>query len=199
MAADNKTLGKFLLDGIPPSPRGMPQIEVTFDIDVNGILNVKAKDKATGKEQAVKIEASSGLTKDDIEKMKKDAEAHVEDDKKKRELVELRNVADTLVYSAEKSLRDLPAGQAGAGDKVSADIKKNVEDKITALKAVKDSQDAAAIKTATDELSKVLQTIGEAMYKQQPQGEQPGTGNNPEGENKKPEDKIKDADFEEKK
>lgn len=193
MATDNKTLGKFILDGIPPSPRGLPQIEVTFDIDVNGILSVKAKDKATGKEQVVRIEASSGLSKDDIARMTKDAEAHTEEDKKKRELVEIRNTADTLVYSAEKSVRD-------AGDKVSAEIKKNVEDKITALKAVKDGQDTEAIKKASDELSKVLQTIGEAMYKQaapeQGAPQQPGT----EGNQTKPEDgPVKDADFEEKK
>jgi molecular chaperone DnaK len=194
MATDNKTLGKFILDGIPPSPRGLPQIEVTFDIDVNGILSVKAKDKATGKEQVVRIEASSGLSKDDIAKMTKDAEAHVEEDKKKRELVEVRNTADTLVYSAEKSVRD-------AGDKVSAEIKKNVEDKITALKAVKEGQDVTTIKTASDELSKVLQTIGEAMYKSQPQPEagQPGPDAGTEGQTKPEDGPVKDADFEEKK
>jgi len=194
MATDNKTLGKFILDGLPPSPRGLPQIEVTFDIDVNGILSVKAKDKATGKEQVVRIEASSGLTKDDIAKMTKDAEAHVEEDKKKREFVEIRNTADTLVYSAEKSVRD-------AGDKVSAEIKKNVEDKITALKAIKDGQDAEAIKKASDELSKELQTIGEAMYKAQPQPEagQPGAEAGTEGQTKPEDGPVKDADFEEKK
>jgi molecular chaperone DnaK len=194
MATDNKTLGKFILDGIPPSPRGLPQIEVTFDIDVNGILSVKAKDKATGKEQVVRIEASSGLSKDDIAKMTKDAEAHVEEDKKKRELVEIRNTADTLVYSAEKSVRD-------AGDKVSAEIKKNVEDKITALKAVKDGQDAEAVKKASDELSKELQTIGEAMYKAQPasDNEQKTSDQPQEGQTKPEEGPVKDADFEEKK
>ncbi|OHA48988.1 MAG: molecular chaperone DnaK, partial [Candidatus Terrybacteria bacterium RIFCSPHIGHO2_02_41_19] len=122
MSADNKTLGRFILDGIPPSPRGMPQVEVTFDIDVNGILNVKAKDKTTNKEQSVRIEASSGLSKDDIEKMKKDAEAHAEDDKKKRESAEVKNNANGLIYTAEKSLSD-------AGDKVSAEVKKPVQDK----------------------------------------------------------------------
>lgn len=194
MAADNKTLGRFILDGIPPSPRGMPQVEVTFDIDVNGILNVKAKDKATGKEQVVRIEASSGLSKDDIAKMTKDAEAHSEDDKKKRELVEIKNAAEALVYTAEKSLRD-------AGDKVAADIKKNVEDKITALKAVKDGQDTAAIKTASEELSRALQAIGEAMYKQQPSADssQPSDKTNETGQDKPDDGPVKDADFEEKK
>ena len=119
MAADNKTLGRFILDGIPPSPRGIPQVEVTFDIDANGILTVKAKDKATGKEQSIRIEASTGLSKDEIEKMKKDAEMHAEEDKKKKELIEARNLADTLVYTTEKALRD-------AGDKITADEKKPV-------------------------------------------------------------------------
>ncbi len=159
MAADNKTLGRFILDGIPPSPRGMPQIEVTFDIDVNGILNVKAKDKATSKEQSIRIEASSGLSKDDIEKMKKDAELHAEEDKKKKELVDTRNATDTLVYTAEKAVRD-------AGDKVNDDIKKKVGEKIEALKKVKDTEDISAIKNASDDLSKTLQSIGEALYKQ---------------------------------
>lgn len=191
MAADNKTLGRFILDGIPPSPRGMPQIEVTFDIDVNGILNVKAKDKASGKEQAVRIEASSGLSKDDIAKMTKDAEAHMEEDKKKRELVEIRNAADTLIYTAEKALRD-------GGDKVVADIKKNVEDKIAALKAVKDGSDTMAIKNASDELSKVLSSIGEAMNKQQPQGGEQQAPNPDQGNQNPGGGPIKDADFEEK-
>ena len=147
MSADNKTLGRFILDGIPPSPRGMPQVEVTFDIDVNGILNVKAKDKATNKEQSVRIEASSGLSKDDIEKMKKDAEAHAEDDKKKRESAEVKNNASALIYTAEKSLSD-------AGDKVSAEVKKDVQDKIEELKKIKDGSDTEAVKKTTEELSK---------------------------------------------
>ncbi|MCK6462893.1 MAG: molecular chaperone DnaK [Candidatus Pacebacteria bacterium] len=185
MAADNKTLGRFILDGIPPAPRGMPQVEVTFDIDVNGILNVKAKDKATGKEQVIRIEASSGLSKDDIERMKKDAEAHAEEDRKKREIAEARNNANALVYSAEKALSD-------AGDKVSADIKKAVQEKIDELKKVKDGSDVEAIKKASDELSKKTQAIGEAMYKQTGQsGNQNGGESNSGG--------AKDADFEEKK
>lgn len=181
MAGDNKTLGRFILDGIPPSPRGMPQIEVTFDIDVNGILNVKAKDKATSKEQSIRIEASSGLSKDDIEKMKKDAEAHVDDDRKKKEAAEARNSADTLIYTAEKSLRE-------TGDKVPTDTKKDIEEKIEALKKVKDGNDVSAIKTVSEELSKSLQHIGEILYKQQPQQDKE---NKDEGE-------TRDAEYEEK-
>jgi molecular chaperone DnaK len=157
MAVDNKTLGKFMLDGIPPSPRGVPQIEVAFDIDANGILSVKAKDKATGKEQSIRIEASTGLSKEEVEKMAKDAEAHAEEDKKKREAVEARNLADTLVYTTEKALRD-------AGEKISADKKKPVEEKIEALKKVKDGDDTAAIKKATEELSQEAQKIGQELY-----------------------------------
>jgi molecular chaperone DnaK len=160
MASGNKSLGRFILDGIPPAPRGVPQVEVTFDIDANGILSVKAKDKATGKEQSIRIEASSGLSKEDIEKMKQDAEAHAEEDKKKKETVEVRNTADTLVYATEKSLRDL-------GDKAPADIKKVVEEKVEAVKKVKDGDDVQAIKTATEELSHEAQKIGEILYKQQ--------------------------------
>ena len=190
MSADNKTLGRFILDGIPPSPRGLPQVEVTFDIDVNGILNVKAKDKTTNKEQSVRIEASSGLSKDDIEKMKKDAEAHAEDDKKKRESAEVKNNANGLIYTAEKSLSD-------AGDKVSAEVKKPVQDKIEELKKVKDGSDTETIKKTTEELSKTLQTIGEAMRKS-------AQGGNPSGQTEQPkneggEGKTREADFEEKK
>jgi molecular chaperone DnaK len=177
MAQYNKTLGRFMLDGIPPSPRGMPQIEVTFDIDANGILNVKAKDKATAKEQKIRIEASSGLSKEEIEKMKQDAQIHAEEDSKRREIVEAKNMADTLVYTSEKALRD-------AGDKIPADIKKSIEEKIETLKKVKEGDDAAAIKTASEDLSREIQKIGEAMYKQQP----------PEPP---PEDNIKDADYKE--
>ena len=157
MAADNKTLGRFMLDGIPPSPRDIPQIEVTFDIDANGILSVKAKDKATGKEQSIRIEASTGLSKEEVEKMAKDAEAHAEEDKKKKEMVEARNMADTLTYTTEKALRD-------AGEKISADKKKPVEEKIEALKKIKDSDDVAAIKKATEELSQEAQKIGQELY-----------------------------------
>lgn len=175
MAQDNKTLGRFMLDGIPPAPRGMPQIEVVFDIDANGILNVKAKDKATGKEQKIRIEASSGLSKEEIEKMKQDAQLHAEEDRKRRENIEIKNMADNLIYASEKSLRD-------AGDKVPLDIKKSIEEKIETLKKVKESFDISAIKTASDDLSREIQKIGEAMYKQPPSENSP-----------------KDADYEEKK
>ena len=157
MAADNKTLGRFILDGIPPAPRGVPQVEVTFDIDANGILSVTAKDKATGKSQSIRIEASTGLSKEEVEKMAKDAEVHAEEDKKKKELVEARNLADTLAYTTEKALRE-------AGEKISADKKKPVEEKIEALKKVKDSDDVAAIKKATEELSQEAQKIGQELY-----------------------------------
>ena len=158
LASGNKTLGKFLLDGIPPAPRGIPQIEVEFDIDANGILNVTAKDKATGKSQSIKIEASSGLSKDEIEKMKKDAEMHAEEDKKKKELVEARNLADTLIYTTQKAMRD-------AGDKITADEKKPVEDAIAELDKVKNGEDLDAIKAKTEALSQAAQKIGEKLYK----------------------------------
>jgi len=189
MANDNKTLGRFILDGIPPAPRGTPQIEVIFDIDVNGILNVKAKDKATNREQSIRIEASSGLSKDDIEKMKKDAEIHIEEDKKRRELAEARNNADTLIYTAEKSLRD-------AGDKVASDVKKNIEDKISVLKKTKENDDISAIKAASDDLSKSLSAIGEAMYKQQGQENKESELGADHDKNK--EQGTRDAEFEEK-
>jgi len=196
MSADNKTLGRFILDGIPPSPRGLPQVEVTFDIDVNGILNVKAKDKTTNKEQSVRIEASSGLSKDDIEKMKKDAEAHAEDDKKKRESAEVKNNANGLIYTAEKSLSD-------AGDKISAEVKKPVQDKIDELKKVKDGSDTEIIKKTTEELSKTLQSIGEAMRKSAQGGNPSGQTEQPasqgEPKNEGGEGKTREADFEEKK
>ena len=160
MAADNKTLGRFILDGIPPAPRGIPQVEVTFDIDANGILHVKAVDKASGKEQSIRIEGSSGLTKEEIERMKKDAETHAEEDKKKKERVELRNAADTLVFTTEKAMKD-------AGDKITDDEKKPVQEKVDALKEVLKNQDADgdAIKKATEELSTEAQKIGEKLYK----------------------------------
>ncbi|MDO8555307.1 MAG: molecular chaperone DnaK [bacterium] len=180
MSADNRTLGRFILDGIPPSPRGLPQIEVTFDIDVNGILSVKAKDKATNKEQSIRIEASSDLKKEDIERMKQEAQAHAEEDRKKKELAETRNLADGLIYTAEKSIRDV-------GDKVSEDIKKSVQEKIDALKKTKDSDNIQDIKSKTQELSQELQKIGSSMY--QSQGGQDQT--------KKPEDNIKDAEYKE--
>ncbi len=158
LATDNRTLGRFILDGIPPSPRGMPQVEVTFDIDANGILNVKAKDKSSGKEQSIKIEGSSGLSKEEIEKMKKDAEAHAADDQKKKDLAEAKNLAEQLIYTSEKSLKE-------AEGKVTEDIKKGVEEKVVELKNLKDKDDLSAIKTATENLSKEIQKIGEHMQK----------------------------------
>jgi len=174
MSADSKTLGRFMLDGIPPAPRGVPQVEVSFDVDANGILNVKAQDKATGKEQKITITASSGLSDEEVDKMKEDAKKHAAEDKKKREAVEVKNNADTIVYTAEKTLKE------GEG-KVDKKVKKTVEEKIEALKKVKDKEDIEAIKKATEELSQELQKIGEAMYKQQSQqagqdkpGQKPG-------------------------
>lgn len=157
LASGNKTLGKFLLDGIPPAPRGVPQIEVEFDIDANGILNVTAKDKATGKSQSIKIEASSGLSKEEIEKMKKDAEMHADEDKQKKELIEARNMADTLVYTTEKAMRD-------AGDKVTEEETKPVKEAIEELNKVKNGEDLNEIKAKTETLSQAAQKIGEKLY-----------------------------------
>ncbi|HPN81076.1 MAG TPA: Hsp70 family protein, partial [bacterium] len=157
MAGDNKTLGKFILDGIPPAPRGIPQIEVTFDIDANGILNVKAKDKATGKEQHITITASSGLSKEEIEKMKTDAAAHAEEDKKKRELIDLKNQAENLIFTSEKTLRD-------AGDKVEAETRKTVMDRVEDLKKAKDGEDKDLLQKNYDALSQEIQKVGSAMY-----------------------------------
>ena len=167
MAADNKTLARFILDGIPPAPRGIPQIEVSFDIDANGILTVSAKDKATGKSQKVRIEASTALSKEEIEKLKQEAQAHAEEDTKKKELVEAKNQAEQLIYVAEKSLRD-------AGDKVPSDIKEAVNQKIEALKKMKEGNDANEIKSAISNLSLELQRIGQSMYnKKEPPKEEP--------------------------
>ncbi|OHB16654.1 MAG: molecular chaperone DnaK [Candidatus Zambryskibacteria bacterium RIFOXYD1_FULL_39_35] len=158
LATDNRTLGRFILDGIPPSPRGVPQVEVTFDIDANGILNVKAKDKSSGKEQSIKIEGSSGLSKEEIERMQKDAEAHAADDLKKKETIEAKNLAEQLIYTTEKALKE-------AEGKITDEIKKGVEEKVSELKTVKDQDDLGAIKTATENLSKEIQKIGEYMSK----------------------------------
>ncbi len=160
MAADNKSLGRFILDGIPTAPRGVPQVEVTFDIDANGILNVSAKDKATNKEQKITITSSTGLSKEEIERMKTEAEAHAAEDKKKREQIETKNLADTMIYTTEKMLKE-------AGDKASAEDKKVVEEKLEALKKVKDGEDIEAIKKASDELATAAQKVGAAMYQAQ--------------------------------
>ncbi|HQK63560.1 MAG TPA: molecular chaperone DnaK [Candidatus Staskawiczbacteria bacterium] len=162
MAQDNKTLGRFILDGIPPAPRGVPQVEVAFDIDANGILSVSAKDKATGKSQSIKIEGSSGISKDEVERMKKDAEMHAADDKKKQEVIEVKNIADTLIYTCEKTIKD-------AGDKVKPEDKKEIEDKISALKESQKSDNIEDIKAKTQELSAAIQKVGAKLYKQEPQ------------------------------
>jgi molecular chaperone DnaK len=170
MAADNKLLGTFHLDGIPPSPRGVPQVEITLDIDVNGILNVKAKEKTTGKEQSIRIEASSGLSKEEIEKMKKDAEVNAEADAKKKDLVDVKNHADATIHTAEKAIKD-------NGDKISAETKKAVEDAIAKLNEVKAGENIESIKQELDNLSTTMQKIGEEMQKNAGQG---GTEAQPE-------------------
>src|SRR3989344_846173 len=176
MAADNKSLGRFNLDGIPPAPRGVPQVEVSFDIDANGILSVKAKDKTTNKEQSIRIEASSGLSEAEVEKMRKEAETNADSDKLKKELVEAQNAADQLTYAAEKSLKE-------HGDKLGDDVKKNIQEKIDALKVVRASSDAAALKSASDALSQAMSTIHEAISKAN--AEAPKKSENPEDESKK--------------
>ncbi|MEA3441019.1 MAG: molecular chaperone DnaK [Chloroflexota bacterium] len=159
MASDNKSLGKFILDGIPPAPRGVPQIEVTFDIDANGIIEVTASDKATGRSQHITITASSGLSVNEVEGMRKDAEKFAEEDLKRKELIEARNMADNAVYTAEKSLRDL-------GDKISDDLKSQVESNVVQVREVMESEDKDSIRSATDELNQVVQQIGAAAYQQ---------------------------------
>jgi molecular chaperone DnaK len=192
LARDNKSLGRFILDGIPPAPRGIPQVEVTFDIDANGILHVKAKEKSSGKEQSIKIQGSSGLSKEDIERMKKDAEMHAGEDEKKKEEVEARNIAEQMIYTAEKAVKD-------AGDKVPADVKTEVEAKVAELKKAKHlpaqagGTDVEAIKKASEALSTSMQKIGEAMAKAQQatEGEKKDEGGK--------DDNVKDAEFTEKK
>jgi molecular chaperone DnaK len=173
MAADNRTLGRFMLDGILPAPRGMPQIEVTFDIDANGILNVSARDKGTGKEQKITITASSGLSKDEVEKMRREAEKHAAEDATRKEEVEVRNSADSLIYTAEKTLRDY-------GDKIPADVKQEVDAKIASVKSALQGQDVTAIRNAMQELSQAMQQVG-ASAGQQPEQPPPG-GEEPGGE-----------------
>ncbi len=185
MAADNKSLGRFILDGIPPAPRGVPQVEVTFDIDANGILNVKAKDKASGKEQSIKITGSTGLSKDEVEKMTKEAELHAKEDAEKKEKIEVRNQADSLIFTSEKALRE-------DKDKISAELKKEVEEKVKALKDILDSGSKDDIQSKTQDLSDSVQKIGQSMYgsagsQQGPQGNGP-TGASASGDGK-PEEK----------
>jgi molecular chaperone DnaK len=159
MAGDNKSLGRFILDGIPPAPRGMPQIEVSFDVDTNGILNVTAKDKASGKEQSIRIEASSGLSEEDIKKMKDEAETHAEEDLKKKELVDQKNTAEMMIFTAEKSLKEY-------GDKVGEDIKKDITEKIEDVKKAKEGNDVTAIKMKLEEMTTTLSRIGETIAKE---------------------------------
>ncbi len=191
MARDNKTLGNFELSGIPPAPRGVPQIEVTFDIDANGIVHVSAKDLGTGKEQSIRITASSGLSKEEIDKMVRDAEAHAEEDKRKREAIEARNHADSMIYSTEKSLREF-------GDKIDAVEKGTIENKIADLKKVMEGEDAEAIKKATDELAQSAHKLAEAMYaKTQAGGDEAATGAEQSTQSAGKDEKVVDADFEE--
>ena len=195
MAGDNKLLGMFELLGIPPAPRGIPQIEVTFDIDANGIVHVSAKDKATSKEQSIRITASSGLSEEEIKKMVKDAEAHSDEDKKKKQLAEVRNEADNMVYSVEKSLREF-------GDKVSEDEKSNIQAAIDSTKKAMESDNPDAIKNAIQELSTVSHKLAEEMYKKasaqtgETGGGGPGAAGTGEKE-EKPREDVVDADFEE--
>ena len=180
MALDNKSLGKFILDGIPPAPRGIPQVEVTFDIDANGILKVTAADKASGRSQHITITASSGLAKDEVERMRKEAEAHAADDKKHRDLIEAKNTADNSIYGAEKVLSDL-------GDKVPAEIKAEVQAAVAEVKKLKDGEDEPAIRKAVDALSQVVQKVGAAAYQAKP-------ADGPEPEQKPADDNVVDGE-----
>ncbi len=190
MAADNKTLGKFILDGIPPAPRGVPQIEVTFDIDANGILNVTAQDKATGREQKITITASSGLNESEIERMVKEAEKHASEDARRREQVELRNRADSMIFTAEKALRDY-------GAQVPEDTKKDIEGKIEAVRKALEGSDTDAIKSASDELGMAIQQIGSSMYEAQPgmDGQQPGGDGSGPGYGEPNDEDVIEGDF----
>ncbi len=192
MAVDNKTLGRFNLDGIPPSPRGVPQVEVTFDIDANGILNVSAKDKASGKEQKITITASTTLSKEEVERMQKEAEMYATEDKKKRELIDLKNNADSVVYQTEKTLKEY-------ADKVPADVKTEIEGKVEALKKVKDGDDAVALRSALDAVNEVVSKIGSAMYQSAPAQGSGATGTEESTDEQSKDEKGPiDADFEKK-
>ena len=198
MAADNKSLGRFILDGIPPAPRGVPQVEVSFDLDANGILNVKARDKATGKEQKITITASSGLSKEEVEKMKKEAEIHAEEDKKKKEQVESKNHAEAVIFQTEKLLKE-------SGDKMKAEDKQELEDKLASLRKVKDTGTPEELTKEMEALSQVAQKIGAAMYAAQGQpgagmeGQQAGEEPKSEDKEDKKDDKPVEGEFEEKK
>ena len=168
MATDNRTLGRFMLDGILPAPRGLPQIEVTFDIDANGILNVKAHDKGTGREQKITITASSGLSKEEVGQMQREAETHAAEDAKHREEIETRNAADTLAYTAEKTLREHK-------EKIPSDLNQEVESKVAAVRSALQGTDIESIRQAMQELNDVMQKVGTTVYQQQPPPPPPGT------------------------
>jgi molecular chaperone DnaK len=193
MANDNKLLGQFDLVGIPPAPRGMPQIEVTFDIDANGIVHVSAKDLATQKEQSIKITASSGLSKEEVEKLVRDAQAHTEEDKKRRKLAEAKNQADNLVYQTEKNIAEY-------GDKVSAEEKATIQDAVAALKKALEGSDTEAIESATQKLMTASHKLAEEMYKKasaSPGTSSAGTGDGAGAGSPKTDEKVVDAEFEE--
>ncbi|MFH1509845.1 MAG: molecular chaperone DnaK [Candidatus Nealsonbacteria bacterium] len=192
MSQDNKSLGRFMLDGIPPSPRGVPQIEVAFDIDANGILEVTAKDKASGKTQSIRIEGSTGISKEEVERMKKEAEIHATEDKKKQEGIEARNIADNLIYTTEKTLRDM-------GEKISAESKKEIDEKLEGLKKLKDSDNLEEIKQKTEELSQAIQKIGAELYKDQPKGDNQEAGQDPKEETPAEEATVEEKPKEDKK
>ncbi len=184
MATDNRSLGRFILDGIPPAPRGIPQVEVTFDIDANGILTATAIDKATAKSQSIRIEGSIGLSKEEIEKMKKDAQLHAKEDEKKRELGEVKNVADNLVYTTERTLRE-------AGDKISPDTKKEIEQRVEDLKKVKEGDNIEEIKNKTQDLSQAIQKVGTEIYRKAAEKKEPET-------EKKEEPEAEEGEYKEK-
>jgi molecular chaperone DnaK len=195
MAKDNKTIGRFHLDGIPPSPRGVPQIEVTFDIDANGLIHVTAADKATGKTQDIRIEASSGLTEEEIDKMKKEAEANAESDKKVKEEVDTLNSADSMIFQTESQLKEY-------GDKLSADKKKAIEDNLETLKKSHESKDLDNIKAALDAINESWKNASEEMYKAQAESGTGSSGGDPNGspqndDKKDSSDDVQDVDFEE--
>tara|TARA_Y100001970_G_C13780612_1_gene625171 strand:- start:77 stop:682 length:606 start_codon:yes stop_codon:yes gene_type:complete len=195
MAVDNKSLGRFHLDGIPPAPRGVPQIEVTFDIDANGILNVSASDKATGKEQSIRIEASSGLSEDEIEKMKADAEKYAKEDEGKKESVDTHNTADQMIYQTETQIKE-------AGDKLSKEEKKNIENALEQLKQANSGSDTELIKNAIDNLNKVWEPVAQKMYQASQEKNVASEDKMDENVNKSDKasevnnDEVEDADFE---
>jgi molecular chaperone DnaK len=190
MAANNKTLGRFQLVGIPPAPRGIPQIEVSFDIDANGIVNVSAKDMGTGKEQSIKITASSGLSEQEIEQLIKDAEMHADEDKKRRELIDARNMADSLIYNTEKSVKEV-------GDKLDASTKGEIDQAIESLKKAMEGEDTEEIKRLSDELTQASHKLAETMYSQASANAQADAGGQQTSSDSSAEEDVVDADFEE--